>query len=409
MKTLRTVLFWVHLSAGVVAGVVILIMSMTGALLAFKPQIQRFVDRDVRIVQPPAEGAARLGVQAMAASVRLVKPEGQLQSIALEGDPTSSAAVSLGGEATVYVDPYTARVLGEGSKPLQASFRALTDWHRWLGGTAENRATGKALTGASNLAFLMLAISGIYLWWPRKWLPQHVKAILMFRRQATGRARDFNWHNVIGFWCAPVLIVLTASGAVISYPWASNLVYRLSGSPLPQAAGGAGGAGRAGGPGRAGETGRAGGSNADAIPSVSLPDNLDQLWARAEQQVPRWRSMTMRLPNRAGAPVAFTITDATQWNAFARSQLTLDSTSAEIIRWEPYENYTLGQKVRGWLRFAHTGELFGIAGQTVAGLACCRRRGAGVDGPVARVAAAGGWIGRRRSTGERTRSDEAAA
>lgn len=82
MKTFRTVLFWAHLSAGAVAGVVILIMSMTGALLAFKPQIQRFVDRDVRIVQPPRDGAARLGVQTMIAKVRLVKAEGQLQSIA---------------------------------------------------------------------------------------------------------------------------------------------------------------------------------------------------------------------------------------------------------------------------------------------------------------------------------------
>jgi uncharacterized iron-regulated membrane protein len=389
MKTLRSILFWVHLSAGVVAGVVILIMSLTGALLAFKPQIQRFVDRDVRIVQPPSVGAARLGLQTMAASARLLKPEGPLQSIALEDDPTSSAAVSL-GDVTVYVDPYTGRGLGEGSKSLQASFRTLQDWHRWLGGTAEHRATGKALTGASNLAFLVLAISGIYLWWPRKWLPQHVKAILMFRRQATGRARDFNWHNVIGFWCAPVLVVLTASGAVISYPWASNLVYRLTGSPLPQGAGGAGGAGRAGGAGEA-------------------LDNLDQLWARAEQHVPRWRSMTMRLLNRAGGPVTFTITDATQWNAFARSQLTLDSTSAEVIRWEPYANNSLGQKMRGWLRFAHTGELGGIAGQTVAGLACLGGVVLVWTGLSLAWRRLLGWIGRKTSSGERTRSAEAAA
>ena len=147
----------------------------------------------------------------------------------------------------------------------------------------------------------------------------------------------------------------------------------------------------------------------EANPPVSLPDNLDQLWARAEQQVPQWRSMTMRLPNRGGAPTAFTITDATQWNAFARSQLTLDSTSAEIIRWEAYENNTLGQKARGWLRFAHTGELGGIAGQTVAGIAC-------VGGVVLMWTGLSlawrrliGWIGRKRAIGERTRAAEEAA
>ena len=113
-------------------------MSLTG-VLAFKPQIQRVVDRSVRIVQPPGEGAARLGVQTMVANVRLAKPEGQLQSIALESDPTLSAAVSLGRDATVDVDPYTGRVLGEGTRSLQTSFRALEDWHRWLGVSSENR------------------------------------------------------------------------------------------------------------------------------------------------------------------------------------------------------------------------------------------------------------------------------
>jgi len=356
MKRLRSLLFWMHLTAGVVGGLVILIMSATGVLLAFKPQIQRFVDRDVRVVSPPPQGARRLGVQGLILNARLAKPDGQPASIGLDFDPRASAAVSLGREGTVYVDPYTGRVLGEGSKSWQASFRTLEDWHRWLGGSADSRAAGRAVTGVCNLAFLGLAISGLYLWWPRKWLPQHLKAILMVRRQTTGRARDFNWHNVIGFWCAPALIILTASGVVMSYPWANNLLYRLAGSPLPST----------GERGQAAQGAAPGGGSPRPAP---LPDNLDRLWARAEQQVPVWRSITMRLPNRSGAPVAFTITDATHWNAFARSQLTLDASSAEIVRWEPYGDNSLGQKMRGWLRFAHTGELGGAAGQTLAGFA----------------------------------------
>jgi len=199
---------------------------------------------------------------------------------------------------------------------------------------------------------------------------------------------------------------------VMSYPWANNLLYRMTGSPLPSAGGGRGGGageagggssagavGRAGGAGRAGratagEAARTGGAEGEARrrqpagtggeqaaraprveggesqPTVAVPDNLDRLWARAEQQVPVWRAITMRLPNRGGAPVSFTLTDATQWNAFARSQLTLDASTAGVVRWEPYADNSLGQKLRGWLRFAHTGELGGVVGQTLAGVAC---------------------------------------
>lgn len=78
----------------------------------------------------------------------------------------------------------------------------------------------------------------------------------------------------------------------------------------------------------------------------------------------------MRLPNREGEPLAFTISDGAHWNAFARSNLTLNSANAEVIQWQPYEGTSLGQKARGWLRFAHTGELGGLLGQIIAGVGC---------------------------------------
>jgi len=69
MQSLRTVIFWMHLGAGVVAGVAILVMSVTGAALALKPQILSAVEKDVRFVSPPVAGS-RLGVQALLASVQ---------------------------------------------------------------------------------------------------------------------------------------------------------------------------------------------------------------------------------------------------------------------------------------------------------------------------------------------------
>ena len=77
----------------------------------------------------------------------------------------------------------------------------------------------------------------------------------------------------------------------------------------------------------------------------------------------------MRLPERRNAPVSITMTDSRSWNAFARSQLSLDAASGDVVRWEPYDGTTRGQKWRGWVRFGHTGELGGVIGQTLAGVA----------------------------------------
>jgi uncharacterized iron-regulated membrane protein len=382
MKPLRTFIFWLHLAAGVAAGLVILVMSATGAVLAFKPQILNRIDRSVRFVEPT--GSPRLSPSQLLAAARSARPDIQPASIVFDRDPEASVAFSLGREGTIYVNPYTGAVLGEGSATAQRFFRSNEDWHRWLNVSGENRAAARWATGASNLAFLVLAITGLFIWWPHKWLPQHVKAILFFKRTKTGRARDFNWHNVIGFWSAPVLIILTATGVVMSYPWANRLVYQLAGSPLPAAreGGGRGGGGRGGAQQAARAEGRGRGNNRGgqgqggqaraegerpARAAVPLPDNLDQLWARAEQQLPTWQTVTMRLPDRPGAPVSFTMNDARHWNSFARSQLTLDAATAEVVRWEPYADSSRGQKWRGWIRFGHTGELGGVVGQFLAG------------------------------------------
>jgi len=355
VRRLRRLLFWLHLLTGVAAGSVIAVMAATGAVLALKPQILAFVERNARTVPPDSLSQPRLGVRAILEAAREARPDAQPTAVTIDAAPASPAAVAI-GRGTVYVDPHSGRVLGESSARAQAFFRATEDWHRWLGMSGAGRSTARAVTGACNAAFLALAISGLYLWWPHKWTPQHSKAVLLFRRTSTGRARDFNWHNVIGFWCAPVLIVLTTTGVVMSYPWVNALLYRLAGSAVPQAA-------------RSGP-GPSGGADIRPGDPPAVPDTIDRVWANAERQRPEWRTIGMRLPARPGAPVTFTISDSRSWNPFARSQLTLDARSGAVMRWDPYEASSAGQKARGWVRFGHTGELAGLPGQILAALAC---------------------------------------
>jgi len=360
-RRVRTLLFWSHLTAGVLAGAIILIMSATGAILAFKPQIMNRVDADVRVVEPIP--SPRIGPSALIGAARAERPDASPVSFTLDRDPTAAAAIGMGREGTLYVNPYTGAVVGTGSEAAEAFFRSVENWHRWLAVSGENRQAARSVTGAANLVFLLLAISGIYIWWPRKWTPQHTSPILFFKRAQTTRARDFNWHNVIGFWCAPAIVVMTFSGVVMSYPWANSMMSRALGSTPPNQASDrvAGGAVRPGGVGR--EAGQ-------REQTTVVPEQLDALWDQAEQRVPTWRTIIARFPSRAGNPVVFTFSDGASWNRFARSQLMLDAASGEVRQWQPYEAGSRGQKARGWLRFAHTGELGGPAGQLIAGLGC---------------------------------------
>ena len=131
--------------------------------------------------------------------------------------------------------------------------------------------------------------------------------VIFFRRGLRGKARDFNWHNVIGFWCAPVLIVLTATGMVISYSWASNLVYTLTGSPRPVVAGRGGGPGGGGaeeGGGRGGRGGRGGGRGSAEARAENAPRPSAEAAPDAAPSRARHASIALRTRRASGADVA---------------------------------------------------------------------------------------------------------
>lgn len=354
MKKLRTIIFWCHLPMGVIAGLIILIMSVTGVLLAYERQITAWADTRGYRVAPPSPESTRLPVETLLAKLLEIQPDPIPTSFTLQADPDAPAAAVFTGGRVVFVNAYTGEVLGEGSKKIRDFFRVITDWHRWLGARNENRAIARAITGACNLGFLFLVISGFYLWWPRKWTWSQVRSVIWFKRGLPGKARDFNWHNVLGSWSAAPLFIVVLSGVVISYQWAGNLVYRILGEtpPAPRSA--------------PNQPPAQPGQRNEVRTQVKL-DGLNQLWSRAEEQVSGWQSITLRMPTSDDAPVTFTIDEGDGGQPQKRAQLTLDR-NGQITLWEPFSSYTAGRQARSFLRFAHTGEVAGIIGQTIAGI-----------------------------------------
>jgi len=370
----RRVLFWCHLACGLSVGIVILIMSVTGVALTYQKEMQYWADtRHYRVTAPP--GAARASVADLITSVRAVDPAFAPMTITWQSDDSAPVALTAGSK-TLYVNPYTCEVFGQATgQGMRAFFTTMTNWHRYVAMPGERRATGKALTGASNLIFLFIVLSGMYLWWPKVWNALQFRNITWFRGGLRAKAREFNWHNTFGFWFALPLVFVVASATVISYPWASNAVYRAMGEAPPEPA--ARGA-RGGGPG-----GRAGGLGGRAADVASRPAargaepaegdaaalELEQHVERARRYRPGWRSIALRMPTSAVAPVAFTIDGGDAGQPHLRGTLTLDPESGAVRTWEDFSSQTPGRRLRTILRFAHTGEVGGVSGQTVAGIA----------------------------------------
>jgi uncharacterized iron-regulated membrane protein len=131
MKLFRKIIFWLHLSAGVFAGIVVLIMSVTGVALTYEKQMLAWADlRDYR-KPPPSLEAQRLPIEDLLAKVRAQR--GELPAtVVIRRAPEDPVGFAYGREATVYVNAYSGEILGEGSAGLRSFFRVMTEWHRYL-------------------------------------------------------------------------------------------------------------------------------------------------------------------------------------------------------------------------------------------------------------------------------------
>jgi len=306
-------------------------------------------------------GAATRPIEALISAARLERPDFAPTSVSIKSDPAAPAKLAAGRSGALFVNRYTGEVLGEGATELEAFFRSVTGWHRWFNAEGENRRIWRAITGASNLAFLFLILSGLYLWLPRvmRW-PMLKARLLLDTRPRTSHARDFNWHHVFGIWIALPLTVVVATATVFSYRWVNDLLYRSFGETPPAA--------------RAGRR-PATPPSPDTKPAMSSAGrtqrlSLDALLDIAARQHERWNDITLQLPGGRATEargIVFTIDQGNGRQPQRRHTLTLDAANGEVLAREPFSSLSPARRARSWVRFMHTGEALGVVGQTVAG------------------------------------------
>ncbi len=207
------------------------------------------------------------------------------------------------------------------------------------------------------------------MWLPRTWSRAAVRAGTRLNFSFRGKPRDFNWHNVIGFWTCIPLAVIVLCAVVMSYPWANNLVYRVTGNTPPPPNSQQQAAAKSQPNGQRNRNRDGSSAAVDKTEAASPWRGLDALSHQAEERVPAWRTITARLGAPSDANINFSIDSGNGGRPDRRAQLTLNRKSAAEVRWEPFSSYNSGRQLRAWIRFTHTGEAGGIAGQSIAALA----------------------------------------
>ena len=341
-RPLRTALFWLHLTGGVAAGLAILSLAVSGALLGFERQLLAAAS-----TLPPKQGSRIPLEQGLP---KLVQAHAQAETlrITLARDGVQPARVQEGRGPATFVDTRLGMAIEDPAPRMRAALASLRAYHRWLTLSGVQRDRARGFLGAANLVFLGLILTGAVLWWPRilrwPWLRQQ----LTWRpAPPTAKARDLRLHHIIGAWAFLPLLIICASGTVFYYRWANDAVYSLAGETAPVRAPAPDPSGHALTPGSVAE-------RFSALPLEAL----------IESAVPGWTQLTVTLGGEASEPLRFSVDKS----AGGQPQAVTTVTVFEDGRVETASFATLsdGQRARRLLRFLHTGEALGIGGQVIA-------------------------------------------
>ena len=218
-----------HLWVSVPFGIVITITCFTGALLVFEKEITALCVGDITVVTPVGEP---LPVSVIADKVDATLPaDVDVKGVVVSSSPDEAYRVNLSKpkKAAVYVNQYSGEVIGKDERlPF---FRTVFRLHRWLmdSNPGEGKVFwGKMIVGASTLAFVVILLTGLVIWWPRN------RKMLGNRLQiALRKGKNRFWYDLHvagGFYAMLLLLVMALTGLTWSFEWYRNGAYALFGA-----------------------------------------------------------------------------------------------------------------------------------------------------------------------------------
>ena len=349
---IRAIIFWLHLSVAAAAGLVILMMAATGVVLSLEEVVTGLAERRYFVAAP--EGVERLAPEEIAVAAGFTAT-----SLSYRSNPRAPVRVFEGRDRYVRVNPYTGQVLATGPGGLERFFEAVHNWHRWFNVSGGSVRRARAMTGAVNVAFLFLLLTGPILWIPRPVTRRALASVLLLHRGARGARRDLNWHQVVGIWSVLPLAAIAATGVTTSYPAVGDRVYPMAGNAVSAGAWAVASASKG--------TGFEGAGISEDPARVPEPD-LSAVLATAEAWAPGWRTLILNLPRPADSEVRVEVRGGRAGQPHRTGFLTLDAASGAGRAWESFADDSPARRAQQFLRYAHTGEYWGLAGQLLAGL-----------------------------------------
>ncbi len=226
-KNTRKTILKIHKLLGLTTGLVIFVVSITGCFWVFKEEIESFYD-DYKYVTPQnqeflsASKIKELAKQAIPDrtihGVIYGKPNEAIEVVFYEAEPKVFYH-------SVFLNPYTGNFIKRIDNDAGFFGFVLKGHLRlWL-----PDAIGSRVVSYSVLLFLIILVSGLFLWWPRNNKNWKQRLKFDWNSKTRWKRKNFDFHTVVGFYISSFGLILAFTGCVMAFNWFYFIAYKATG------------------------------------------------------------------------------------------------------------------------------------------------------------------------------------
>ena len=234
---LKKLILSLHGWIGLISGLVVFIVSITGAIYVFEKELFAYFNPNYCQVTIPRSTPvlplstlmknAQETTEHPITTIRLPGSDEQRQSYIFESRKRRPKNKTVGLFIDkdiiywdrIFVDPYSGKVLGK-IDVKKDFFLIVRQIHQFL---YLRRDIGSFIVGSSVLLFMLTMISGLILWWPKN----RKLAVKRMKIDSTSKKKRLNYdlHQVLGFYSFSVALLIAATGLVWSFKWWEGSIY----------------------------------------------------------------------------------------------------------------------------------------------------------------------------------------
>ncbi len=215
--TFKKVAYQLHLWLGLISGLIVFIVCLTGAIWALRINgwVGDTAEDEVDCI-PTAQNQNLLLPSQLASKTSTELGSDIPNNISYTKEKSASVAIWGENYKSVKINPYTGDLIKEpASSPKEEDsfnlWRFVGNGHRCLWLPWE---VGRPIVNYGTLVFVLVLISGLIIWFPKSKKAAKNRLWFNWKKNTPAKRRIFDLHSVLGFYVCFILLAIAFTGMV---------------------------------------------------------------------------------------------------------------------------------------------------------------------------------------------------